>query len=127
MLALLKTYGINVKGESPSFAAMTVKEDKAVLTFNNVYAGWQVKNKYGYINGFEIAGADQQFHYAKAWVENGKVVVFSEKVKNPVAVRYCWADDPNDVNLFNSEGLPAAPFRTDDWPKKTKGVKFDFE
>ncbi len=127
MLALLKTYGINIKGESPSFGAMTVKEDKSVLTFNNVYAGWQVKNKYGYINGFEVAGADQQFHYAKAWLENGKVVVFSEKVTNPVAVRYCWADDPNDVNLFNSEGLPAAPFRTDNWAKKTKGVKFNFE
>ena len=127
MLALLKTFGINVKGESPSLAAMTVKEDKALLTFNNVYAGLQVKNKYGYINGFEIAGSDQQFYYAKAWLDKGKVVVFSEKVTTPVAVRYCWADDPNDVNLFNSEGLPAAPFRTDDWTKKTKGEKFNFE
>jgi sialate O-acetylesterase len=127
MLALLKTYGINVQGESPSFEAMTVNADKVVLSFNNVYAGWKVKNKYGYINGFEIAGADQQFHYAKAWEENGKIVVFSEKVANPVAVRHCWADDPNDVNLFNSQGLPAAPFRTDNWPKKTKGVKFEFQ
>lgn len=127
MLALKKTYGINIQGESPSFSSMTIKDRMAYLSFNNVYGGWQVKNKYGYINGFEIAGADQQFHYAKAWVENGKVAVFSEKVANPVAVRYCWSDDPNDVNLFNSEGLPAAPFRTDNWPRKTKGVKFDFE
>ncbi len=125
--ALAKTYGMDTKAFSPAYNAMNVKDGKAVLIFNNIYNGLVVKNKYGYINGFEIAGADQQFHYAKAWLENGNVVVFSEKVSQPVAVRYCWSDDPNDVNLFNSEGLPAAPFRTDNWPKKTKGVKFEIE
>jgi sialate O-acetylesterase len=125
--ALAKTYGMDNKSLSPSYSSMSLKDGKAVLAFNNIYGGLVVKNKYGYINGFEIAGADQQFHYAKAWLENGQVVVFSEKVSQPVAVRYCWSDDPNDVNLFNSEGLPAAPFRTDNWPRKTKGVKFEFE
>jgi sialate O-acetylesterase len=125
--ALAKTYGIETKALSPAYSTMSVKDGKVVLTFNNIYSGLVVKNKYGYINGFEIAGSDQQFHYAKAWMENGNVVVFSEKVSQPVAVRYCWSDDPNDVNLFNSEGLPAAPFRTDNWSMKTKGVKFQFE
>jgi sialate O-acetylesterase len=125
--AMAKTYGKDIKAFSPSYGSMSLKDGKAILTLNNTYSGLVVKNKYGYINGFEIAGADQQFHYAKAWVENGNLVVFSEKVQQPVAVRYCWSDDPNDVNLFNSEGLPAAPFRTDNWPRKTKGVKFEFE
>jgi sialate O-acetylesterase len=118
---------MDIKALSPAYSAMSVKDGKAILAFNNMYNGLVVKNIYGYINGFEIAGSDQQFHYAKAWLENGNVVVFSEKVPEPKAIRYCWSDDPNDVNLFNSEGLPAAPFRTDNWPKKTKGVKFEFE
>ena len=125
--ALSKTYGIKVNAESPAYASMTIKEGRAMLIFNYVYNGWEVRNKYGYINGFEIAGSDQKFYYARAWIDNGKIVVSADKVPEPVAVRYCWSDDPNDVNLFNSEGLPAAPFRTDNWPKKTKGVKFEFE
>lgn len=125
--ALSKTYDLPVRAESPAFSSFSVREGKALLEFKHVYDGWQVRNKYGYINGFEVAGSDQQFHYAKAWIENGRVIVFSEKVTQPVAIRYCWSDDPNDVNLFNSEGLPAAPFRTDQWPGKTRGIKFDID
>jgi sialate O-acetylesterase len=63
-----------------------------------------------------VAGADRKFVWAKAWLAPGnKVVVSSPLVQDPVAVRYAWADNPDDANLYNIEGLPASPFRTDDW------------
>nr|WP_319997323.1 sialate O-acetylesterase [uncultured Draconibacterium sp.] len=66
------------------------------------------------VTGFAIAGSDKQFHWAKAVIEGNEVIVYSDKVAEPLAVRYAWADNP-DCNLVNSEGLPAVPFRTDDW------------
>lgn len=77
-------------------------------------------NKYGYIEGFTIAGADQNFIWAKAYLEGkDKVVVYSDKIKEPAAVRYCWSINP-DVNLFNNASLPTAPFRTDSWKISTE-------
>ena len=67
------------------------------------------------LHEFIIAGADRVFHRANAVIEGGKVVVWSEDVDHPVAVRYAWADNPHKANLYNSAGLPASPFRTDDW------------
>ncbi len=66
------------------------------------------------VTGFAIAGSDKQFHWAKAVIEGNEVIVYSDKVAEPVAVRYAWADNP-ECNLINSEGLPAVPFRTDNW------------
>nr|WP_321485317.1 sialate O-acetylesterase [uncultured Draconibacterium sp.] len=66
------------------------------------------------VTGFAIAGSDKQFHWANAMIEGNEVIVHSDKVAEPVAVRYAWADNP-ECNLINSEGLPAVPFRTDDW------------
>ena len=79
-----------------------------------------------YIKGFEIAGGDQKFHYAKAFIDGDKVTVMCDEVPNPVAVRFGWADDAVDDNLFNKEGFPAAPFRTDNWKGITEDVKFSF-
>jgi sialate O-acetylesterase len=62
-----------------------------------------------------VAGADRRFVWAKATIEGETVVVSSEQVKQPVAVRYAFWADPKDANLYNREGLPASPFRTDDW------------
>ena len=73
------------------------------------------------MRGFAIAGADQKFVWAKATIVGNKIVVSSDQVPIPVAVRYAWADNP-DCNLYNKEGLPASPFRTDDWPGVTFGV-----
>ena len=64
---------------------------------------------------FAIAGADKKFIWADAVIKNNKVIVSSALIKKPVAVRYAWADSPVEANLYNKEGLPAAPFRTDDW------------
>lgn len=61
-----------------------------------------------------VAGSDKQFHWAKAIIEDNEVVVYSDEVSQPVVVRYSWADNP-ECNLVNPEGLPAVPFRTDDW------------
>ena len=69
-----------------------------------------------------VAGADRSFVPAEATVAGNTVVVRSAQVKAPVAVRYAWADFP-DGNLFNREGLPASPFRTDAWPESTYGLK----
>ena len=87
--------------------------------------GLMVKDKYGYIRGFEIAGADQKFYYAQASIDGDKVIVWSDKVTQPTAVRYAWANAPVDANLFNVDGFPASSFRTDNWPGITKGKKFE--
>ena len=78
-------------------------------------SGLMANDKYGYLKSFVIAGADKKFVYAKSFIENNTVVVYSDEVKVPVAVRYAWANNPNDANLFNKEMLPASPFRTDNW------------
>ncbi|MGB8194564.1 MAG: sialate O-acetylesterase [Chitinophagaceae bacterium] len=122
--ALAKTYGKNAVYSGPVFQSMQVQGNKALLSFSNVEGGFDVKNKYGYVNGFEVAGADQRFYYAKAMVEGDKIAVYHEAVAVPVAVRYAWADDPDDVNLYNKAGFPAAPFRTDQWKAKTAGVRY---
>ena len=81
----------------------------------------------GELQGFTIAGDDGKFVVAKAQImeqQDGKlatVKVWSDKVKNPVAVRYAWEDNPTEANLVNSEGLPASPFRTDDFKGPTDG------
>ncbi len=108
----------------PLFSKMDVTENKATLTFKNVGTGLLAKDRYGYLKGFELAGADQKFHYAQARIEGNRVIVQSEAVATPVALRYGWADDNGDVNLYNREGFPAVPFRTDSWKGITEGVKF---
>ncbi|MCC7505069.1 MAG: hypothetical protein IT259_07205, partial [Saprospiraceae bacterium] len=84
-----------------------------------------VKDKYGYLKGFEIAGADKKFYYATAVIEGNRIIVRHPEVPDPKAARYGWADAPVDCNLYNAAGLPAEPFRTDDWDAVTKGVRFE--
>ncbi|NOT94201.1 sialate O-acetylesterase [Ferruginibacter sp.] len=104
----------------PVYQSMKATGNQIELSFTHTGSGWLVKDKYGYIKGFEIAGADKKFHFAKAMIKNDKLIVFSDDVLQPVAVRYNWADDASEGNLFNKENFPAAPFRTDDW----QGVTF---
>ncbi|WP_421826619.1 sialate O-acetylesterase [Larkinella sp.] len=124
-LSALKTvYGQNRVYSGPVFKAMEVTGNKAVLTFDHVGGGLQSSDKYGYLKGFEVAGADQKFHWAKAEIQGDKVIVSSSEVATPVSVHYGWADDNGEVNLYNKEGLPAVPFRTDTWPGKTEAGRF---
>ncbi|MCG2615309.1 sialate O-acetylesterase [Terrimonas sp. NA20] len=97
----------------PVYKSMTVENGKVVLEFDHKGKGLTGKN--GELMYFATAGADRVFHWARAGIRNGKVIVWSEKVKVPVAVRYAWADNPQGANFYNVEGLPAVPFRTDNW------------
>lgn len=124
-VALHNDYGKQIEFSGPMYQSMQLENGKATISFTHTGSGLMVKNKYGYLTGFEIAGADKKFHYAKAMISGDKVVVFSEEVPNPVAVRFGWADDASDDNLFNKEGFPAVPFRTDDWPGITVNNKFE--
>lgn len=115
LIALHNTYGMkNVVSSGPVFKSMDIVDNKIYIEYDHVGQGLFVNNKYGYIEGFAVAGADRQFEWAQAYLDGDRVVVSSSRVANPVAVRYSWSDNP-DVNLFNKEGLPAAPFRTDQW------------
>lgn len=119
--------GDSSRGESsrgPMLEKMTPDKNRAVLTFRNAEGGLTVKDKYGYLKGFELAGADQKFYYAKAEIQGNSVVVQCDSVAAPVSVRYGWADDNGEVNLYNKRGFPAVPFRTDTWKGITEAAKF---
>lgn len=109
-MALGKTYGRLASGyESPLFKEMTVKKNKAIISFLHAESGLIAKGKQ--IVGFRIAGEDGVFEQAEAKIKNNTVEVSSSRVKNPVSVQYCF-DDATIGNLFSKEGLPVAPFRT---------------
>lgn len=108
-------YEKDIVYSGPVFETMRKESNKIILNFTNTGGGLIAKDKYGYLKGFTIGGADQKFIWAKAWIEGNKVIVSSETIPDPIAVRYAWADNPDDANLYNKEGLPASPFRTDIW------------
>ncbi|GAB4198729.1 MAG: sialate O-acetylesterase [Thermoflexibacter sp.] len=108
---------------SPMYESMQVNGNKIVISFKNIGSGLMVKDRYGYIKGFAIAGEDKKFYWAKAYLDGDKVIVENESVSKPVAVRYAWANNPEDANLFSKEGLPVCPFRTDEWQGITYGRK----
>ena len=110
--ALAKDYGKKIAFSGPLYKSVKITGDKAVLTFDYTNDGLMAKGDK--LTGFAIAGDDKQFYPATAVIEGKKVVVYSEKVKNPVAVRYGF-DKFFRVNLYNGVGLPASPFRTDSW------------
>lgn len=126
-IALNKNYNQKVIYSGPKYESMDIKDNKIVLTFSSLGSGLMTTDKYGYIKGFEIAGKDKFFYYAKAYVDDNKVVVYNDKVQNPIAIHYGWADDASDCNLYNNEKFPAIPFRTDDWNMITAGVKYNVQ
>lgn len=119
--ALQVAYGRDSIASGPLYRSMELVPEKIILSFANMGKGLQAKgNKYGYLNGFAIAGDDRKFVWAKAYIEGDKVVVFNEALKRPVAVRYGWGNNPDDMNLINSAGYLASPFRTDSWSGVTQ-------
>jgi sialate O-acetylesterase len=114
--ALNVAYHQSVENLGPVFKEMKVIGNSVEVTFDHVVQGLKAKDKYGYVKGFTVAGSDHEFHWAKASITNSNtVLVSSPEVAVPIAVRYGWANNPDDVNLYNSKGLPADPFRTDKW------------
>jgi len=120
--AFRAAYGENLPPGSPTAPQVVFSENRAVLKYP---ASLTVRDKYGYVHGFEVAGDDRVFHYAKAEVSGSTVTVQAAAVPRPLSVRYAWADDPNDLNLYTTEGFPVAPFRSDDWKCRTEGVRFE--
>jgi len=103
-----------VVSSGPVCQSMRIEGNRIILTFSHMGGGLSV-NGGGDLRQFAIAGADKQFVWAQATIEGNEVIVWSDTIEHPVAVRYAWADNPEGANLYNSEGLPASPFRTDDW------------
>ena len=106
-------YGREVVHSGPSYRQLTREGSNIRLWFDSVGGGLRAADG-GNLNGFVIAGPDREFHQAGAHIDGDTVVVWSPKVKTPVAVRYGWHADPQAA-LFNRSGLPASPFRTDEW------------
>lgn len=119
LLALVKDYGKSeIEYSGPQYSAMKIEKDTIRISLSHA-AGLNFK---GAPQGFEIAGADRKFVWAKARIDGDSVVVSSALVPNPIAVRYAWADNPA-APLYNGAALPAVPFRTDDWPGITANNK----
>ncbi len=120
ILALNKTYGEDVEYSGPKYQGYQLESGQIRIKFAHT-DDMKAKDG-GVLRGFAIAGIDHEFHWADAHVEGNSVVVSSSEVNYPIAVRYAWDDNP-DCNLINGSGLPASPFRTDDWQGITYGRK----
>jgi sialate O-acetylesterase len=111
----------SLTSSGPLYKEMNVSNSKIMISFAN--AGDTLIAKNGALKYFAIAGQDRVFRWAKAEIKDNKIEVWSDAVAAPVAVRYAWADNPEGCNLYNKAGLPASPFRTDDWPGLTFTLK----
>lgn len=113
--ALKIAYGKDIPYSGPLFRSAEFTNGKAVVTFDHAGDGLVARDRYGYVKGFTLAGADGVHHWARAHITaKNQVEVICDKLPAPVAVRYGWADNPDDVNLCNPAGLPANPFRSDE-------------
>lgn len=106
-------YGEKLVSSGPVFRSMKVENSAIILSFDNIGKG--LKSINGALKHFAIAGSDKKFVWAEAKIKGNTVLVSSKDIKNPVAVRYAWSNNPEEANLENAEGLLASPFRTDDW------------
>ncbi len=110
--ALAATYGRDLVRSGPLYRQMTAEGSQVRLWFDHIGGGLEAAG--GSLGGFVVAGPDRIFHPAQARIDDGTVVVSSDAVPAPAAVRYAWRDHPVNT-LRNAEGLPASPFRTDQW------------
>jgi sialate O-acetylesterase len=114
-----------IVSRGPDYRAMRRVGAAIELRFSNPGRGLAARGGDGAaLQGFAIADASRRFRPAHATIRGDRVVVASDGVAEPVAVRYGWVDNPEQANLINREGLPASPFRTDDWPLVTEGGRF---
>ena len=118
--ALGTTYKQPGEYSGPLYRSMRVDGNEMRLQFQHAASGLEARGSS--LEGFAIAGEDRKFHWAQARIDGDSIVVSSPDVPKPVAVRYAWGDSPR-CNLYNKAGLPASPFRTDDWPGITEGTQ----
>lgn len=102
----------NIVYSGPVYQSMKTENNKIILSFTNTGSGLIAKNG-GELKEFSIAGTDGKFVWANARIDGNTIIVWSDNITQPTAVRYAWADNPDKANLYNKEGLPASPFRTD--------------
>ncbi|HEY3418283.1 MAG TPA: sialate O-acetylesterase [Armatimonadota bacterium] len=116
-------YGMRIAYSGPIYRSMRIEGNRIRLSFKHTDGGLQAGRTQTEpeLTGFIIAGQDRVFVPAQAKIEGNSVVVWSEDIAKPVAVRYAWQFNPR-CNLYNGAGLPASPFRTDDWPGMSFGV-----
>lgn len=120
--ALNMVYGKDITYSGPVLEKAEPAGNQMKLTFTQVGEGLKARGDYGYLMGFEVSSDNEHFEFAKAdIIDERTVLVWSEKVQDPVHVRYAWKNFPEEANLFNSEDLPASPFRTGDWTWITEG------
>ncbi|WP_199912652.1 sialate O-acetylesterase [Muricauda brasiliensis] len=104
-------YEEDIVYSGPLYQSSKVENDKIIISFSHIGGGLTTDDGEA-LDSFEIAGEDKNFVWAKAKIDGDKVIVWNDEVPNPKYVRYAWADNPDNPNLYNTEGLPASPFRT---------------
>ena len=121
--ALADVYGRKLLSAGPMFRQAKIAGSKMVLMFDNAGAGLKLRDG-AKLDEFAIAGADHNWHWAEARLSGkNQIEVWSAEVSQPLAVRYAFNNNPKHPNLTNDTGLPASPFRTDDWPGPTDGKR----
>lgn len=123
--ALNAAYGRNNE-QSPLFDRSEKRNDSILIFFKPDSGKLVSANNSDSLTGFLIAGSDRKFYRAQACIQDNHVVVYHPQIKFPVSVRYAWSDATANLNLYNDSGLPAAPFRTDDWEGITRTKVFEF-
>ena len=120
--ALKIWYGRDITYSGPILEKAEPEGNRMKLTFAQAGEGLKAKGDYGYLMGFEVSSDNQHFEFARAEIIDSRTVItWSEKVQQPRFIRYAWKNFPEEANLFNSEDLPASPFRTGDFQWITEG------
>lgn len=115
LVARKMIYADNVQASGPVFKQMSVQSNKIFLEFDNLPSVDHLKNTFKTIEGFYIADKSRKFYPATISIQDNMLVVTNKDIDKPVAVRYAWLNNPLNANFYNKEGLPAIPFRTDNW------------
>jgi sialate O-acetylesterase len=116
LIALAKTYDQNIEYSGPVMKTFNREASQLRIFFDHSEG---LRTNGGKLTGFAIAGSDKKFYWAEARIEGSSVIIWNDNVDKPVAVRYGWASNP-ECNLYNEAGLPASPFRSDNWEVLTK-------
>ena len=112
LAALNLSYNEDIVYSGPTYEDYKIEDDKIIISFTHTGSGL-IANDGEELSDFAIAGENKNFVWAHARIEGDRVIVWSEDVQNPKYVRYAWADNPDNPNLYNKEGLPASPFQTE--------------